>query len=313
MKTQFLLYACVLQLILLLQHVIHCKMHLKHNMSVVVCDFHITSNDAMQILHDRVLDNHKDYARIHDYHYYRQNMTHHINTNTDSSTSDRYIHHKHDHSSIKGKWEPHVHWSKIPLIIKLLSHPHSYDWVLWIDSDAIFYDMNKSVFDVITHNNVFSSLRGINVAKFIFSNDINSVINSGVMLFRKSHWTTSMLQEIWKIGELFELVHDSTIGEGGDNDAFAVFLGGCNSTNIRREELVACYQKTKIDHAATNAIANSGVEEDILDHIAILPTSEFNSQDKNSAKYIVHYPSPRANKEELLVDALKTLITHKGL
>lgn len=285
-----------------------CKMHLKHNFTVCIADFHSSlegSADDTRI-HGLVLDNHKYYATLHQYDYYRQDI---LLNNVNQADG--------------GGWKPHVSWSKIPLVIKLLNPPHNYDWVLWIDSDAIFYNPNINLFDVVKQNGVFSPKRGMTIAKFIFSGDLHNAINSGVMLIRNTQWTRSMLNEIWNIGENIEHFHNKRLGKGGDNAAFSVFLGGCNSTEKSLEILTKCHDATNLgsrDHELSKLIVQADeqiyqqmIPDTILDHIAPLKPSEFNAYIKEEAKFVLHIPSHKYNKLFLLEEALLEVKSKYGV
>ena len=298
------LLRCVL--LLYFSVIVTCKMHLKHNFTVCIADFHSSLDSSAEDsrIHNLVLDNHKYYAASHQYDYYRQDIS--LNNHADGSG-----------------WKPHISWSKIPLVIKLLNPPYNYDWVLWIDSDAIFYNPNLNLFEVIKQNGVFSSKRGMSVAKFIFSGDLHNAINSGVMLIRNSKWTRSMLDEIWNIGENIEHFHNKRLGKGGDNAAFSVFLGGCNSTEKSLEILTKCHDATNLGSRdpelskrivqADEGIYQQMIQESILDHVAPLKSSEFNAYMKEEAKFILHIPTHKNNKLFLLEEALLEVKAKHGV
>ena len=76
----------------------------------------------------------------------------------------------------------HPAWERIPLI---LTHINDYDYVMWIDADAFFYNDAKNIVDIINDN------RNVN---FIFSNDIgNNSINTGVFIVKNSQYSIDFL------------------------------------------------------------------------------------------------------------------------
>jgi hypothetical protein len=70
------------------------------------------------------------------------------------------------------------HWERIPLVLKYLD---KYDYVIWIDSDAIFNKDSPPITNVIEENKE---------KLFIFSGDVNDVsdncINSGFFIVKNS-------------------------------------------------------------------------------------------------------------------------------
>ena len=76
----------------------------------------------------------------------------------------------------------HPAWERIPLILK---HIHNYDYVMWIDADAFFYNDANNIIDIINENSNFN---------FIFSNDVgNKNINSGFFIVKNSQYSIEFL------------------------------------------------------------------------------------------------------------------------
>jgi hypothetical protein len=76
----------------------------------------------------------------------------------------------------------HSAWERLPLLIDNISN---YDYLIWIDADAFFYNDANNIVDIINDN--------INV-NFIFSNDIgNNNINTGVFIVKNSQYSIDFL------------------------------------------------------------------------------------------------------------------------
>ncbi|GBG29578.1 Asparagine--tRNA ligase [Hondaea fermentalgiana] len=74
-------------------------------------------------------------------------------------------------------------WSKLTLLSKYLP---SYDFMVWVDHDAIFMNMTIGIEDLVDANH-----------ELFFATDQNG-INSGVFIVHNSDWTMWWLQECWK-------------------------------------------------------------------------------------------------------------------
>ena len=76
----------------------------------------------------------------------------------------------------------HPAWERLPLLLDNISN---FDYLIWIDADAFFYNDANNILDIITDNN--------NV-NFIFSNDIgNNNINTGVLIVKNSQYSIDFL------------------------------------------------------------------------------------------------------------------------
>ena len=77
------------------------------------------------------------------------------------------------------------HWEKIPTILDYIIE---YDYIIWIDADAVFYYDADNIIDLINqHKNV----------DFIFSNDINNTnINSGFFITKNTNYSIHLLN-LW--------------------------------------------------------------------------------------------------------------------
>jgi hypothetical protein len=88
--------------------------------------------------------------------------------------------------------ERHPQWDKIQCLMQNIS---AYDYVIWMDSDAIFNNFNVSVIDIINESKDVDAL---------FCHDPcydgrtkHLMINTGVMIFKNTDWSYSVLSETW--------------------------------------------------------------------------------------------------------------------
>jgi hypothetical protein len=83
----------------------------------------------------------------------------------------------------------HAAWEKLPLVLNQLAR---YDYVIWIDADAHFYNDAPNIVDFINANNN---------KHIIFSKDFgNNGINSGVFIVKKSKYSIDFLNK-WAYDE----------------------------------------------------------------------------------------------------------------
>ena len=94
--------------------------------SIVVCrahNFNQTTSSSISSDVKKVFDNHRQYAAKHNYTYIVQTVP----------LVDEDGH-------LIGKY-----WTKVNLIKRLLRPPNTFDWVFWLDSDAIVINMSQSI------------------------------------------------------------------------------------------------------------------------------------------------------------------------
>jgi hypothetical protein len=78
------------------------------------------------------------------------------------------------------------HWNKVKVLLHTLPQ---HDYVMWIDSDAIFTDFDKSIQDI------FSQAPDKDL---LVCNDIGGwLLNTGVIIAKNTPWTLQTLQELW--------------------------------------------------------------------------------------------------------------------
>jgi hypothetical protein len=231
-------------------------------LNIAICDSHISSNSSARQhadgSRDAILENHRKYSLKHNYTYFRQ-------TTSLMGANGSII---------------ECHWTKASLLIKLLSEPYKFDWVLWVDSDAIFVDMfipienllRDNANGIVTESTVSSESLNLNdntrylrqnrthipdryevidalrrakrtVTSLVFSGDTNA-INTGVLLFHRTDYSLYLLNQAIKIGHNLEKFGE--IAMGTDNAAFSILLGGCNTNNSVYSDYKKCYDRVDI-------------------------------------------------------------------
>ena len=192
------------------------------------------------------------------------------------------------------------HWTKLFLIRKLLQTQCAL--VMWVDFDALFMHCRYGIEHVLATNKV------TNDAMLIFSGDTN-IINSGVMIFRRSEWSMDFIDKVVAIGHTPgpDPSFKGGLGMGYENTAFAIALVGCNSsaTQTEREE---CYRKSdyayidkengdKRSYLKLTAGDKQALDAVLMDEykvrVHLLPQTDFNSYKMRTAKFVVHFPSQK--------------------
>ena len=217
-----------------------------------------------------VQSNHQNWANCHGYKYAHQ--THTLNPSLDP------------------------HWTKLYLIKNLLTTECS--MVLWIDFDALFMHCETSVEDLLAKEGVTEE------RMFIFSADTN-IINSGVMIFKKSEWTFNFIDTIIAIGPT------PNLGMGYENTALAIGLVGCTKESSRLEREL-CYNRS--DYAFIEKeepkkkklfkklslglrVSIEGViDPRFINQVHLISQPNFNSYRAKTARFIVHFPNTHGNK-----------------
>jgi len=247
-----------------------------------ICSGHVMRgryNQEHQALQQRVLANHKTYAQMNNYTYV------HYNKQLDMSRESEGL--------------------KISIMRTLLKDKNNFEWLLWIDSDAIFVDMNRKI------ETILSEYRVSEGKSLLFSGDSNA-INTGLMLVKNNQWIRDSLKEISDIGDTFS--NHPQIGMGFDNCAFSMYLAGCKSNNTI-DELQSCYLKSDLGHIhpefkneiqqANFTVYQMILAPEIAVHARPIPANAWNCYDKSSASFVVHYPGrPPGVKARVVRDAL---------
>ena len=106
-------------------------------------------------------------------------------------------------------------WNKIAAILQNL---HKYDYIVWIDADALINNMNITIESII---------RMDPTKELYLCEDIqleHECINSGVMIVKNTEWTEHLFRKVW----------NSPVPHG-HNDQNVIFLGNRerNASGIR--------------------------------------------------------------------------------
>lgn len=247
-----------------------------------ICSGHMISskhNQEYLSLQQRIQKNHKTYAQMNNYTYV------HYNKHVDISRE--------------------LEWLKIPILRNLVKERKNSEWILWIDSDALFIDMNRKIETILSEYSIPDK------TSLVFSGDSNA-INTGLLLIKNNKWISDSLKEIWEIGQTF--ANHPQVGMGFDNCAFAMYVAGCKANNTF-EELKSCYLKAdlgfvqpefKNDILSANSSAyQKMLAPDIAAHVQPIPANAWNCYDQSSASFVVHFPGrPPGAKVRAIRDAL---------
>ena len=117
----------------------------------------------------------------------------------------------------------HPTWIKIDVLKKYLP---LYDYVVWIDADAVFVNQNIKIEDLISDgiDLVIPKLEMDRVSGNMWTHT-----TTGFMIWKNSEWSNNMLNTLWsepkdyrfvffhEQSRLDELIYDKFTGEGGEN------------------------------------------------------------------------------------------------
>ena len=199
--------------------------------------------------------NHHDYANKHGYSYVKK-----IVNNDDYQN-----------------WHPT--WIKIDVIKTYL---HIFDYVVWIDADAVFYNQDISIEDLIDDNIdlVIPKLEVDRITGNMWTNT-----TTGFMIWKNSDWSFKVLNELWNNPKefRFEFFHEQTrLDELLFNNL--TLPGGENILNKNIDDI-------------QNPI--------ILDNIKILPYSYHRYWEDGEIKYVYHAGGDTPTKLERIKRVLE--------
>jgi hypothetical protein len=86
----------------------------------------------------------------------------------------------------------HAQWDKIQCVLQNLSE---YDYIIWMDSDAVFNNFDVSIIDIINNNQEYDALFCSDVCYSEGQNHL--LVNTGVMVFKNSQWSFDILNKVW--------------------------------------------------------------------------------------------------------------------
>lgn len=86
-------------------------------------------------------------------------------------------------------------WQKIPLIRELFDE--GYDFVLWVDADALFMRYDQDVQEVIEPGKDLYMVCHVAPDPYVGPDATKDTPNAGVLLLRNCEWTRGLLQDLW--------------------------------------------------------------------------------------------------------------------
>jgi len=176
--------------------------------------------------------------------------------------------------------ERHAQWDKIQCLIQTLPE---YDYVVWMDSDTVFNNFDKSLIDLINNNKQYDSL---------FCSDVcytegvtHLMVNTGVMVFKNTEWSSTLLNKVWNS------VKDYSIHK----------LDKHSYDGFPHEQGKMCEELTKENTSK----------------FKIYPSTEFNTHPNtsNSNTFIIHYMGSRQSDSHLktFIDSVKRINNELGI
>lgn len=117
------------------------------------------------------IENHRDYTSKHSYDYWFRN----------GNIDNGYFYYQ---ASTYKVFHLGLYWQKVQMLkdvseMRKEDGSYRYDWIFWVDGDAVFADMNKSIED-------FKKEEGIENDFFVIARDPNTCLNAGVFLMRNN-------------------------------------------------------------------------------------------------------------------------------
>jgi len=172
-------------------------------------------------------------------------------------------------------------WKKILVIKELFAR--GYEFVFWIDADAIFVDFTRSIESVIE--------AGKNLYLVKHKIDTNDVPNSGVFLIRNTVWSHAFLDAIW---EKREYIHH----KWWENAAIIDILGYHSLLRETQPDIFNADILAKIKWLGPEWNSLPGIceaEHPIIKHYAARPQDFRISNMTNDAKImdIMKYTKPK--------------------
>jgi len=154
-----------------------------------------------------------------------------------------------------------LHWCKIKIVKELLDN-NDFDYVLFLDADAIISDFNQNIEDFIDDN-----------YNIIFAEDVgsHSSMNTGVFLIKNNEWSKNFLNVWWESGETYK---------GKDAE---------NILSIMKENLERVgYFKEALWHEQSCITLLYRNNDEIKNNIKVISNRSFNCRDYNAGNFIFH-------------------------
>jgi hypothetical protein len=153
-----------------------------------------------------------------------------------------------------------LHWGKVKLVQEVLN-TNNFDYVLFLDADAIISDFNQRIEDFIDDR-----------YDMIFAEDIghHSSMNTGVFLSKNSEWTKNFFNTWWESGATFK---------GKDTQDLSIM-----EENLEK----VGYFKQALWHEQTCITLLYRNDDDIKNHIKVISNRSFNHREYNEGNFIFH-------------------------
>jgi len=154
-----------------------------------------------------------------------------------------------------------LHWCKIKIVKEVLD-TNNFDYILFLDADAIISNFNQNIEDFIDSD-----------YNMIFAEDIgsHSSMNTGVFLVKNSEWSKNFLNTWWESGETY-------IGKDAQDDL-----------SIMEENLEKIgYFKHALWHEQTCITLLYRNNDEIKNNIKVISNRSFNHKDYGEGNFIFH-------------------------
>ena len=186
------------------------------------------------------------------------------------------------------------YWVKVKLVLELMKKYQNSSYsggVLWLDSDAVIYDINKSL-DEFPQSITFAPENGyqvgFNAGVFLFKNTVENIniLSEWLNLYNPANWVKLSKKE-WKC------VNGVWAGESYEQGAFHLLIDKYSLVNIV-PHILHCNSNPQIDtfsyHFYTNQYKNDGLYKGFMNDFyiknhSLLKSKKFKDIGKKIKKY----------------------------
>lgn len=175
---------------------------------------------------------------------------------------------EHNREYIDGR---HPSWEKLPLILKNID---KYEYVIWIDADAFFYDDAPNIIDLIEK---------YKEANIIFSNDLGDYrTNCGVLIIKNTEYSKNFI-DFWAYDKDYF-----------DRNPYPVYW--------EQGVMIQLYEDNKLDIKNNCVLLNYGIIQ------------SFNLKDKNAQLPFIYHAAGKTKEERMNVFSTyyKNLLSENG-
>lgn len=176
--------------------------------------------------------------------------------------------------------ERHLTWIKIDVLLKYLP---MYDYVVWIDADAIFYNMDLKIEQIIEDDNVDLVIPKQEVDRL--TGNVWTHTTTGFMIWKNSNWSISTLSDIWNnpLNYIFDFFHEQSRLDISLFDNY-----------ITQNDNLLNKLQNDIEHPIR------------VDNVMILPYSYHRYYTDGEIKYVYHAGAGTPTKMERIKNCLNT-------